>query len=59
MSRSTVRRTPTKCAVKVKSVYSSCTGRPCKKQRHLDFNAPVGDFSPVKPRRSDRSAADR
>lgn len=59
MARLTARRAPAKRAVKVKSVYSSCVGRPCKKKRYLDINAPVGDFSPVKPGEAYRSAADR
>ena len=49
MARSPIHRTPVKHAVKVKSVYSSCTGRLVQKTRHLDIDAPVGDFSPIKP----------
>lgn len=59
MVRSTVRRPPPKRAVKVKSVYSSYIGRPCKKKRRLDINAPVGDFSPMKPGESYRYTVDR
>ncbi len=36
-------------AVRTTSVYSPTTGRTSKKQRHLNIDAPVGDFSPVKP----------
>lgn len=36
-------------AVRVATVYSPMTGRPAKKVRHLSIDAPVGDFSPVKP----------
>lgn len=59
MERSPVHRPLAKRAVKVKSVYSSYTGRPCKKKRYLDINAPVADFSPVKPGDSYRSTTDR
>ncbi len=40
------KNTPGK-AVRTTSVYSPTTGRKSKKQRHLDIDAPVGDFSPV------------
>lgn len=55
MSRPIVHHIPAKHAVKVKSVYSSFIGRPCKKKRYLDINAPMGDFAPVKPGNFDRS----
>lgn len=60
MAYARVRRAPAKRAVKVKSVYSGSTGRSCKKKRHLDINAPVGDFSPAKlDARAYRSTVER